>query len=250
VINSQSIHVSGRLVAQIEVEDGGRLLLFRYRDARSGNQSWTLLDIGQSNFSGADADSGYASVLCTTVHTLQEVRQELDDGTRNEHWRALVQAGAGNDPDLAAHWVRDRGARDHRKTDGEAAATERRPFTGPDTFHRRDVVEDQVSASQILICPICGFDYNHLHTPRRLIGWESADRGTRSQHRWSGRGDGFVLPIVGECGHRWAICLAFHKGQSFIFATALPNGGGSDDVGEEAAPGLPEWVLRLQQEDL
>jgi hypothetical protein len=249
VIDSQVIHISGRLVAAIEVEDG-RLLLFRYRDASSGNRSWTLLDIVQSNFSGADADSGYASVHCTTVHTSQEIRLALDGGTRSQHWCALVQAGAANDPDLAALWLRDRGARNHRTAGDEVAATRRRPFTGPDTLHQGDVVEDQVSLSQILVCPICGFDYNHLRTPGRLIGWESADRGVRSQHHWFGRGDGFVLPIEGECGHRWAICLAFHKGQSFIFAIALPDGGSSDDAGEAIAPGLPEWVLRLQQGEL
>jgi hypothetical protein len=249
VINSQVIHISGRVVAAIEVDDG-RLLLFRYRDTSSGNQSWTLVDVVQSNFPVTDADSGYASVHCTTVHALQEVQVALDSGTRSQHWRALLQAGAANDPELAALWVRDRRARGLRTADGEAAATRRRPFTGPDTLHQRDVVEDQVSLSQILICPICGFDYNHLRTPGRLIGWESADRGVRSQHQWVGRGDGFVLPIEGECGHRWAICLAFHKGQRFIFAIALPGDESSEDAGEAAAPGLPEWVLCLQQGEL
>jgi len=143
VINSQFIHISGRLVAAIEAQDG-RLLLFRYRDASSGNQSWTLVDIVQSNFPGADADSGYASVHCTTVHDPQEIRVALDGGTRGEHWHALLQAGAANDPDLAALWVRHRGVRDHRPAGDKAAAPRRQPFTSPDPPR----IEDYLAAGR------------------------------------------------------------------------------------------------------
>jgi hypothetical protein len=112
VIDSQVLHVKGRLVADVEVKGGeltprcaGRLLLFCHRDAESGYQSWTLLDIGHSVLGGDEADPGFVSVICTTARTLQEIREELDDDLRREQWRALVQAGSLNDPDLKTLWV-------------------------------------------------------------------------------------------------------------------------------------------------
>lgn len=81
------------------------------------------------------------------------------------------------------------------------------------------VAERQISSTQIIVCPVCGFDYNHLRPPQSLSGWESSENvSAPPAYCWSGRGDGLVVPIEGECGHRWAICLGFHKGQSFMFA--------------------------------
>ena len=120
---------------------------------------------------------------------------------------------------------------------------DKRFFTRPDLFHHSDVAEGQVSPSERIVCPICGFDYNHLQTPARLVGWESTDNGARSNYQWSGRGDGIALPIEGECGHRWVICVAFHKGQLFMFAVA------SGDRAPTGGSGLPAWVQRLHLAD-
>ena len=34
---------------------------------------------------------------------------------------------------------------------------------------------------------------------------------------WTGRGELIVIPFEGECGHRWSLCIGFHKGEVMIF---------------------------------
>lgn len=63
-----------------------------------------------------------------------------------------------------------------------------------------------------LLCPLCGFDYNHFSKCEIENGNDDYDAS------WSGRGDLTVLKFWGECGHNWELCIGFHKGQSFIFA--------------------------------
>lgn len=46
--------------------------------------------------------------------------------------------------------------------------------------------------SEVLVCPVCGFDYCHVQAP----SFESRDEA------W-GRRDGYLrIPVEGECGHR------------------------------------------------
>lgn len=61
-----------------------------------------------------------------------------------------------------------------------------------------------------LICPICGFGYNHPGTPRAISGDDNYDA-------WSGRGDLTAIPFSGECGSQWELCLGFHKGHTACF---------------------------------
>lgn len=63
-----------------------------------------------------------------------------------------------------------------------------------------------------LKCPVCGQNYQHAGTPGTYL----SDDNYRAD--WSGRGDLIVIPIHGECGHSWEMCLGFHKGNTTIFA--------------------------------
>jgi hypothetical protein len=125
----------------------------------------------------------------------------------------------------------------------------RRHFTQPDPSWADDVAYRQVSPTQILVCPVCGDDYNHLSPPEPLLGWESSHNGERARYGWVGRGDGCALPIEGECGHSWVICLAFHKGQSFMFAVTAQEGTPNRFSEETPYPGLPDWIQRLHLAD-
>ena len=42
---------------------------------------------------------------------------------------------------------------------------------------------------------------------------------------WEGRGHCIVIPIEGECGHVWNICIGFHKGQNFMFVDIVTTAG-------------------------
>jgi hypothetical protein len=63
-----------------------------------------------------------------------------------------------------------------------------------------------------LLCPACGFEYNH-HNGARLIDGEDHYRA------WMGRGDLMKVGFIGECGHYWSLCIGFHKGELFLYAT-------------------------------
>ena len=60
-----------------------------------------------------------------------------------------------------------------------------------------------------VLCPICRYDYVHMSDPITL----SSDSYTA----WHGRGDAIKIPFDGECGHRFALCFGYHKGQVFAF---------------------------------
>lgn len=68
-----------------------------------------------------------------------------------------------------------------------------------------------------IICPVCGFDYGHVGEIQIL----------QSDHykAWEGRGHCIVIPIEGECGHVWNICIGFHKGQNFMFVDIVTTAG-------------------------
>lgn len=62
-----------------------------------------------------------------------------------------------------------------------------------------------------LLCPACSGSYNHMESPFLKDGGDNYDA------KWGGRGDLTVLPMWGECGSKWEICIGFHKGESVIF---------------------------------
>ena len=68
-----------------------------------------------------------------------------------------------------------------------------------------------------LLCPICEFEYNHMYDAYIISGNDNYGAG------WKGRGDLMVLPIKGECGSSWELCVGFHKGNLIIFTRLIYN---------------------------
>ncbi|MCD6293340.1 MAG: GIY-YIG nuclease family protein [Deltaproteobacteria bacterium] len=66
-------------------------------------------------------------------------------------------------------------------------------------------------------CPECGSEYQHFGAPVIKTGNDNYEAG------WPGRGDLLVIPISGECGSKWEICLGFHKGQTGAFINLLDS---------------------------
>jgi hypothetical protein len=62
-----------------------------------------------------------------------------------------------------------------------------------------------------LVCPVCSDTFQHVETWQRIEGRDNYEAG------WGGRGDLIVVPIWGECEHRWELCFGFHKGETFGF---------------------------------
>jgi hypothetical protein len=71
----------------------------------------------------------------------------------------------------------------------------------------QDVLRISTDATK-LACPVCQSTYQCTETPVEA----SVD------DPWSGRGDLLIVPIRGECKHRWEICFGFHKGETECFA--------------------------------
>lgn len=74
---------------------------------------------------------------------------------------------------------------------------------------RKALTYDDGFGADIIRCPVCKFDYSHI----------SQIEENKSDHykAWAGRGDCIVIPFEGECGHRWNICIGYHKGQNYAF---------------------------------
>jgi hypothetical protein len=62
-----------------------------------------------------------------------------------------------------------------------------------------------------LKCPICAETYQHIEPRQHIPGRDNYEAG------WSGRGDLVILPVWGECEHRWELCFGTHKGETFCF---------------------------------
>lgn len=72
----------------------------------------------------------------------------------------------------------------------------------------QDVLGD---GSKIIVCPVCGFEYNHFKGFLNVAGNDNYEA-------WSGgKGDLQSLSFYCENGHKWELCIGFHKGYSFIF---------------------------------
>lgn len=70
--------------------------------------------------------------------------------------------------------------------------------------------DDHANVCSMLVCPDCGFEYNHIGEPRKVSGNDNYDA-------WAGRGDLLVIPFSGECGSEWEMCFGFHKGNTDVF---------------------------------
>lgn len=66
-----------------------------------------------------------------------------------------------------------------------------------------------------LLCPVCEGTYNHIEKPSYQDG-----RDDYAAH-WDGRGDLIIIPLWGECGSKWELCVGFHKGESSVFARVI-----------------------------
>ncbi len=62
-----------------------------------------------------------------------------------------------------------------------------------------------------LECPICQDTYQHAGAYQRVPGRDNYEAG------WGGSGDLLVVPVQGECGHRWELCFGSHKGETLCF---------------------------------
>jgi len=85
-----------------------------------------------------------------------------------------------------------------------------------DQYHITDVFHEEsdffaTEKGCVLHCPVCQHAYQHTEPPFVLDSRDTA--GTV----WSGRGNVLVIPVWGECGSSWQLCLGFHKGSTVIF---------------------------------
>ena len=62
-----------------------------------------------------------------------------------------------------------------------------------------------------LICPKCGFDY--VHPAGDAVFLKNADKVTRTPRACTA----ILVPLFGECGHRWFICIEFSKGHAYAY---------------------------------
>jgi hypothetical protein len=92
-------------------------------------------------------------------------------------------------------------------------------------FSINDVLADEADnpwrgdIPRALKCPVCGDTYQHIGKevgPPQLMDGENAYAAD-----WWGKGDLIVIPVAGECGHKWEICFGFHKGDTAVFARTL-----------------------------
>ena len=91
-------------------------------------------------------------------------------------------------------------------------------MTKSDLKEERDLLplisDQQISVGseqRNLLCPCCGSEFNHTRPPYIKDGSDNYEA------KWHGRGDLNIMPMWGECGSEWELCVGFHKGNSPIF---------------------------------
>jgi len=86
----------------------------------------------------------------------------------------------------------------------------------------------KISKNSVLLCPICGFDYNH-HRRIEVFERTREDAPTYAlilpaegvsvvSENPSPRRNALKIYFEGECGHEWYLVITQHKGQTFIYA--------------------------------
>jgi len=68
-----------------------------------------------------------------------------------------------------------------------------------------------------LKCPVCSDTNQHAGGYQHIPGRDNYKAG------WGGRGDLVIVPVWGECEHRWELCFGFHKGETFCFVRVPEN---------------------------
>ena len=64
-----------------------------------------------------------------------------------------------------------------------------------------------VGEQNILLCPVCGFNFNHFRKFKKY--------GKSSPNDYDD--EVYSLDFKGECGHHWELCIEHHEGHSFLF---------------------------------
>ena len=70
-----------------------------------------------------------------------------------------------------------------------------------------------------LKCPVCSDIHQHVTPHQRVPGHDNYEAG------WGGRGDLVIVPVWGECEHRWELCFGTHKGETFCFVRVPESAG-------------------------
>jgi hypothetical protein len=77
-------------------------------------------------------------------------------------------------------------------------------------------LNDNISSQgSVIVCPICGLEYNHVQSLGTRLGHDNYQAG------WSGRGNLHVITMSCEEGHTWELCLGEHKGNVFFFGRRM-----------------------------
>ena len=127
---------------------------------------------------------------------------------------------------------------DHLDAAGEIGSS-RRPMSDsknklPKTIPISKMLADQEDmgwgdpAFANVVCPLCQFHCTHTDGVRTVRGDDDHKAG------WGGRGDLVVVSMWGECGHRWELCIGFHKGNQAIFTRVHTT-----ESSETLPPGVP-----------
>lgn len=70
-----------------------------------------------------------------------------------------------------------------------------------------------------ILCPVCGYNYTHIESKPIFINGKDGYHAAPSMVR----GDVVAIPMSCEDGHKFLMCLGFHKGQTFIWG--VEHGG-------------------------
>jgi hypothetical protein len=73
-------------------------------------------------------------------------------------------------------------------------------------------------AGQVILCPICGFQYNHGFDENGMASVLLFEGEDDYKAGWTGRGDLLVIQMTCEEEHQWEMCIGFHKGTMHAFA--------------------------------
>jgi hypothetical protein len=72
--------------------------------------------------------------------------------------------------------------------------------------------------SNVLHCPVCGFDYNHIGAVYQMTA-----KDDYYSAGWAGRGPLAAIRLSGECGSKWELCLGEHKGHVSSFTRIVES---------------------------
>lgn len=102
-------------------------------------------------------------------------------------------------------------------------------YFAPDDSWSGGLSSSGLGPDLIVLCPVCGFNYNHIGSCVEMAGTDEVD-GRRYRNMpptrkpcWACRGNGIVIAFEGECGHNWTLTFQFHKGQCYVYVERLAD---------------------------